>query len=106
MQTQSVMQDYSVSFSTAGDVFFSEGRKKTQGFSKCRDPCRPHAPLQTKAVGGAGWWWWWGESLLQRLLSDSCCFSPRDSFDGNLGPRPSGNRTDHRGTSAAKVTLE
>lgn len=31
VQTQSVMQDYSVSFSTAGDVFFYEGGKKNTG---------------------------------------------------------------------------
>lgn len=88
-QTQSVMQDYSVSFSTAGDVFFYEGEKKTQGFSKCRDPCRPHAPLQLMVVGGAGWGWGWEWGLpLQHLLSDSYCFSPRDSLDGNLETRP------------------
>lgn len=43
-------------------VFLRGGGKKThtrtRGFSKCRDPCRPHAPLQTIAVGGAGLGWW------------------------------------------------
>lgn len=48
-QTQSVMQDYSVSFSTAIDVVFMV---ETQGFSKRSGPCYPCSTLKTKAEGG------------------------------------------------------
>lgn len=42
MQTQSVMQDYSVSFSTAGDVFFFyEGAKKHRAFLNAVTPAVP-----------------------------------------------------------------
>lgn len=51
-QTQSVMQDYSVSFSMAIDVVFMG---ETQGFSKGSDPCYPRSILETKAVGEGGW---------------------------------------------------
>lgn len=51
-QTQSVMQDYSVSFSTAIDVVFMG---ETQGFSKRSGPCYPCSTLETKAEGGGGW---------------------------------------------------
>lgn len=51
-QTQSVMQDYSVSFSTAIDVVFMG---ETQGFSKHSGPCYPRSTLETKAEGGGEW---------------------------------------------------
>lgn len=51
-QTQSVMQDYSVSFSTAIDVVFVG---ETQGFSKCSRLCYPCSVLKTMAEGGGGW---------------------------------------------------
>lgn len=51
-QTRSVMQDYSVSFSTAIDVLFMGG---TQGFSERSGPCYPAAILETKTEGGEGW---------------------------------------------------
>lgn len=51
-QTQSVMQDYSVSFSTAIDVVFMG---ETQGFSKRSGPCYPRSILETKAESGGGW---------------------------------------------------
>ena len=50
-QTQSVMQDYSVSSSTAIDVVFMG---ETQGFSKRSGPCYPCSILETKAEGGGG----------------------------------------------------
>lgn len=50
-QTQSVMQDYSVSFSTAIDVVCMG---ETQGFSKRSGPCYPRSILETKAEGGGG----------------------------------------------------
>lgn len=47
-QTQSVMQDYSVSFFTAIDVVFMG---ETQGFSKCSGPCYPCTTSETKTAG-------------------------------------------------------
>lgn len=40
------------------------------------------------------------------MLSDGCCFFPRDSLDGNLGVASSGPRMGGHSTLAAKVTLE
>lgn len=65
-QTQSVMQDYSVSFSTAIDVVFIG---ETQGFTKCSGPCYPCSILETKAKGG-------GILPLRSLRSDGCYLRP------------------------------
>lgn len=89
-QTQSVMQDYSVSFSTAIDVVFMG---ETEGFSKCSGPCHTRFILETKAEGGGGW----------RGVSPCglCCLMaaisipdagkkvfPGDRFEGDLGSHP------------------
>lgn len=88
-QTQSVMQDYSVSFSTAIDVVFMG---ETQGFSKRSGPCYPCSTLETKAEGGGGWrgfssrpppvvfaiWW---------LLSPSLCYRGTGWWRPRLPPR-------------------
>lgn len=69
-QTQSVMQDYSVSFSTAIDVVFMG---ETQGFSKRIGPCYPSSILETKAEGGGGWR---GFSPCGLLTPDVCYLHP------------------------------
>lgn len=63
-QTQSVMQDYSVSFSTAIDVVFIA---ETQSFSKDSAPCSSSSILETKPE--AGWAW---RGLSQWDLVRSC----------------------------------